>query len=281
MTAGNRRVALVTGGAKGMGAEMALGLLGAGHTVCIVDRDPAALANFGEMLRAKGYAGYTLALNADLREQGCVDRIVAEVLAKYGRIDILVNNAGVGQGSVRSDNAFNPIRFWEVTEQQWCDFLQINTTTSFLLSRALALGMIERGWGRIVTITTSLDSMLRPSLLPYGPSKAASEAAAAIMAADLAGTGVTVNVLIPGGPADTSFVPMEAGYDRAKLLPAAILVDPLLWVTSEEAGQFSARRIVAAYWNSARRGDEQDEHACAPIAWIGYGSKMIAPARSR
>jgi len=274
----NGRVALVTGAAKGMGAEMALGLLEAGHTVCIVDRDPLALAYFDTILREKGHAGRSFPLEADLREAGSVDRVVNEVEAKYGRVDILVNNAGVGQGSIRADNARNPLRFWEVTPEQWRDFLQINTTTAFLLSRALAPGMIERGWGRIVTITTSLDSMLRRSMLPYGPSKAASEAAAAVMAADLAGTGVTANILIPGGPTDTSFVPMESGYDRSKMLSPRVVVAPLLWVVSNEANAFTAKRIVAAHWNPDRGGDEQDENACAPIAWTGYGPKMISPS---
>lgn len=278
MTTKNGRVALVTGAAKGMGAEMALGLLEAGHTVCIVDRDPLALAHFDTVLRERDYSGRSLTLNADLRDTGSVDRVVNEVEVKYGRIDVLVNNAGVGQGSIRADNARNPIRFWEVTQEQWRDFLQINTTTAFLFSRALAPGMVERGWGRIVTITTSLDSMLRRSMLPYGPSKAASEAATAVMAADLAGTGVTANTLIPGGPTDTSFVPMESGYDRSKLMSPRIVVPPLLWVTSNEANAFTAKRIVAAYWNPARGGDEQDENACAPIAWTGYGPKMITPS---
>src|SRR5438132_7038777 len=90
-----------------------------------------------------------------------------------------------------------------------------------------------RGWGRIVNVTTSLGTMLNAGSPTYGPSKAALEALSAIMAKDLDGTGVTVNVLVPGGVTNTPMISDEAGYDRDKLIQPEVMVPPLLWLVSD------------------------------------------------
>src|SRR3546814_16177817 len=90
-------------------------------------------------------------------------------------------------------------------------------------------------WGRIINVTTSLDNMLRPGMVGYGGSKAALEAHTAIMAGDLSGTGVTANVLVPGGPENTAAVPLEAGFARAQLTQPEDMVTPTLWLFSQEA----------------------------------------------
>src|SRR5262249_60114219 len=146
-------------------------------------------------------------------------------------IDAPLTNAGIGQASVRRDQRRNPIRFWEVTPEQWQRFVTVNATAPIMMSRAVVPHMLKAKRGRIVTVTTSLGTMVRGGYLLYGGSKAAAEAAMAILAADLQGTGVTANVLVPGGVTNTPLVGDDAG-DRSRMLQPEIMVPPLLWLGS-------------------------------------------------
>lgn len=268
-------VAVVTGGAKGMGREMALGLLRSGRRVAAVDNDRAALEELRTIAASEGCSESLLIVEADLSEAALIDSVVQAVTEKFGRIDILVNNAGIGQASIRPDNWLNPIRAWEVTPAQWTKFVAINTTAQFLLSRAIVPGMISRKWGRIVNVTTSLDSMLRAGFVPYGPTKAANEACIAVLAAELAGTGVTANILVPGGPTNTAFIPAAAGFERSAMLQPEIMVAPLLWLVSEASSETTARRFIAARWDASLPAAQAAEQAGAPVAWAGLGNQMI------
>ena len=128
---------------------------------------------------------------------------------------MLVNNAGIGQSSIKADQRRNPMRFWEITPEQWQRFLSVNATGPIMMARAVVPHMLAAGTGRVITVTTSLGTMVREGYLLYGASKAAAEAAMAVLAADLKGTGVTSNVLVPGGVTNTGIVGDEAG-DRAR-----------------------------------------------------------------
>ena len=88
--------------------------------------------------------------------------------------------------------------------------------------------MLEQGWGRVVNVTTSFFTMLNEGFAPYGPAKAALEAASAIWAKEFRDTGVTVNVLLPGGPTDTRMVPPSAPFARSELIPPAAMAPPAL-----------------------------------------------------
>ncbi len=213
-----QRAAIVTGAAGGIGRELVLGLLGTGIAVAAVDRDAQGLAGLARAAQERQQGANLLTIEADLARDEAIAEIVARARGRFGAIDILVNNAGVGQATVRRDNRQHPIKFWEVTPEQWALFVAVHTSAPMALSRALVHDMMRRKWGRIVNITTSLGTMIRDGAPTYGPSKAALEAFSAIMAKDLVGTGVTVNVLVPGGVTNTAMVPQEAGYDRAEMI---------------------------------------------------------------
>jgi NAD(P)-dependent dehydrogenase (short-subunit alcohol dehydrogenase family) len=191
-----RNTAIVTGAASGIGRALTLGLLGAGIDVAAVDREASWLDEL-KGAAAAGLSGQLQILQADLSDPASFDRIVAAVLAAAGRIDILVNNAGIGQGSIRADQRHNPLRFWDITPAQWDRFVTVNATAPLMLARAVVPHMLSARRGRIITVTTSLGTMLRGGYTLYGASKAAAEAATAVMSEDLAGTGVTANVLVP------------------------------------------------------------------------------------
>jgi NAD(P)-dependent dehydrogenase (short-subunit alcohol dehydrogenase family) len=212
-----QRVAIVTGAAGGIGRAMVRGLLAAGIRVAGVDRDREPLEALSASAREQGKAAELLTIAADLTDDSAVDAITKATHVKFGRIDILANNAGIGPGAIRPDSWQRPLKFWEITPDQWRWFVAVHTTAPLALTNAVVSEMMRRGWGRIVNVTTSLGTMLNAGSPTYGPSKAALEALSAIMSKDLDGTGVTVHVLFPGGITNTPMV-SESGFDRAQMI---------------------------------------------------------------
>ena len=261
-----RKTVIVTGAASGIGRAMALGLSQAGLDVVAVDRNAEALRTLPAPIKP---------VAADLADPASFDTIVSETLGAFGAIDILVNNAGIGQAAIRTDQRKNPIRFWEVTPEQWNRFLTVNATAPIMMSRAVLPHMLKAGSGRIITVTTSLGTMVREGYLLYGSSKAAAESSMAVLAADLAGTGVTANVLVPGGVTDTPLVG-EAG-DRSKMLRPQIMLPPLLWLVSDEAATVSAQRFIAADWDVSLPPAQAAKGAGAPVAWLSIARMPIEP----
>jgi NAD(P)-dependent dehydrogenase (short-subunit alcohol dehydrogenase family) len=272
-----RKLAIVTGAASGIGRAMALGLLDDGIDVAAVDREAVWLDELKAAVDERRVPGGLHTIRADLAEPASFESIVAGALAIRGRIDILVNNAGIGQGSIRADQRHNPIRFWEITPEQWCRFAAVNATAPLMMARAVAPHMLAAGKGRIVTVTTSLGTMLREGYVLYGASKAAAEAATAVMAADLAGTGVTANVLVPGGMTDTRIIPDAAVADRSRLLRPEIMAAPLRWLVSDEAAQVTGRRFLAAHWDNSLPPAQAAEKCGAPVAWKAIATMPIEP----
>lgn len=274
--ASTHQTAIVTGAASGIGRAMALGLLDAALDVVAVDRTAPALQTLAR--EAEGKPGVIRTVHVDLSEPSAFDRIVATTLEKSGRIDILVNNAGIGQASVRPDRRTNPIRFWEVTPEQWQRFVAVNATAPIMMARAVLPHMRANNRGRIVTVTTSLGTMVREGYLLYGASKAAAEAAMASLSADLKGSGITCNVLVPGGVTNTGIVGDDAG-DRSRMLQPAIMVPPLLWLVSDAAAGVNGRRFIAADWDTALPAAQAADKAGAPIAWMSIARMPIEPSR--
>ena len=272
-----QRVAIVTGAAGGIGRELVLGLLGEGLAVAAVDRTAHGLAELAEAAQARQQGAKLMTIEADLARDEAIDEIVSKVRGHLGMIDILVNNAGVGQATMRSDNRQRPIKFWEVTPEQWKLFVAVHTSAPMALSRALVHDMMRQKWGRIVT--TSLGTMIREGSPTYGPSKAALEAFSAIMAKDLAGTGVTVNVIVPGGVTNTGMVPLEAGYDRAAMIQPAVMAPPLSWLVSDAADNVTGRRFLAVHWDPSLSPEEAAAKAGSPIAWTAIATMPIEPPR--
>ena len=274
------RVAIVTGAAGGIGRAMTRGLLAAGIRVAGVDRDREPLAALAAGADEQGRkAADLLTIQTDLTNDSAVDEIIQAAGARFGRIDILVNNAGIGPGAIRPDSWQRPLKFWEITPDQWRRFVAVHTTAPLALANAVVPEMMRQGWGRIVNVTTSLGTMLNAGSPTYGPSKAALEALSAIMAKDLDGTGVTVNVLVPGGITNTPMV-SESGFDRARMIQPQVMAPPLLWLVSDAAGKVTGRRFLAVHWDPALPPEQAAEKAGAPVAWTSIATMPITPSRS-
>jgi NAD(P)-dependent dehydrogenase (short-subunit alcohol dehydrogenase family) len=275
----NRRVAIVTGAAGGIGRAMTRALLAAGIGVAGVDRDREPLEALAASAREQGKGSELLTLQTDLSKDSAAEEITGATRDRFRRIDILVNNAGIGPGAIRPDSWQRPLKFWEITPDQWRRFVAVHTTAPLALTNAVVPEMMRRGWGRIVNVTTSLGTMLNAGSPTYGPSKAALEALSAIMAKDLDGTGVTVNVLVPGGITNTPMV-SESGFDRAKMIQPEVMVSPLLWLVSDAAAKVTGRRFLGVHWDPALPPEQAAEKAGAPVAWTSIATMPITPSRS-
>jgi NAD(P)-dependent dehydrogenase (short-subunit alcohol dehydrogenase family) len=274
-----QRAAIVTGAAGGIGRALVEGLLGAGIRVAAVDRTRDGLNAVTTVAREQGREANLLTIEADLSRDGAVSDIVQQARGGFGAIDILVNNAGIGQATLRPGNWQQPLRFWDITADQWRQFVAVHTTAPLLLAQAVVPEMTERKWGRIVNVTTSLGTMIRSGSPTYGPSKAALEAFSAIMSKDLDGSGVTVNVLVPGGVTNTPMVPLEAGFDRQDMIQPEVMAPPLVWLVSDAAGGVTGRRFLAVHWDAALPPAQAAEKAGTPVAWTSIATMPIEPPR--
>ena len=164
----------------------------------------------------------------------------------------MINNAGIGVSSLRPDAELNLPRIEELTTEIWDNFFAINVRAPMLLVQAALPHMRKGGFGRVINNTTSFRTMLR--VLPYGATKSALESMSAIWATELKDDGITVNVLIPGGPTDTPFISDGAGWDRTKMLRPEIMGPPACWLISDDAAGYTGKRIIAANWDATLVG---------------------------
>src|SRR5271156_2089820 len=275
-----QRVAIVTGAAGGIGRGVGEGRGSAGIRVAGVDRDREPLEALTASAREQGKAAELLTIATDLTDDSAADAIHKATRGKFGRIDMLINNAGIGPGAIRPDSWQRPLKFWEITPDQWRRFVAVHTTAPLALANAVVPEMMREGWGRIVNVTTSLGTMLNAGSPTYGPSNAALEALSAIMAKDLDGTGVTVNVLVPGGVTNTPMISDEAGFDRDKLIQPEVMAAPLVWLVSDAARNVTGRRFLGIHWGTGLPPEQAAEKAGAPVAWTSIATMPITPGRS-
>jgi NAD(P)-dependent dehydrogenase (short-subunit alcohol dehydrogenase family) len=229
-----------------------------------VDRDEAALNRLSALHGASaGERVYPIL--ADLADATACAHAVAAAVAYFGRVDTVINNAGIGVSSLRPDAEVRHPAIEELTADIWNNFFAINVRAPMLVTRAAVPEMRRRGWGRIINNTTSFRTMLR--VLPYGATKAALESMSAVWAAELEGSGITVNVLIPGGPTDTPFIADGAGWPRDRMLRPQIMGPPARWLLSDESGAMTGQRIIAARWDAALPGPQAVSRAARAIGW--------------
>jgi NAD(P)-dependent dehydrogenase (short-subunit alcohol dehydrogenase family) len=232
---------MVTGATSGLGAAMAAALSAAGARVVATSRQLSRAQAAAQQLGPDA-----LGVELDVRDEAVVSTAVSEVWDRLGGLDVLVNNAGVGMRTVNPRFLTEPQPFWQVTPEGFREVIDTKVTGTFLVARAVAQRMVAAGSGRIVTISMSELTMTRRGFVPYGPSGAAVEALSRVMAADLADTPVTVNLLLPGGATATGMVPEDTPPEvRDRLLDPAIMGPPIVWLASARAAGMHDQRIVA------------------------------------
>jgi NAD(P)-dependent dehydrogenase (short-subunit alcohol dehydrogenase family) len=242
------RVAILTGAAGGIGQALAREFVRAGWQLGITDVNRAALEALAESLGEN-----VLAVPSDVSDSASCVALVDRVRGHFGGLHALVNNAAIGMGAIRQDHFKHQIQIEEVTTEMWQRFLAVNLTGPFFMAKAAIPGFRVQKFGRIINVTTSFFTMLNGGFTPYGPSKAGLEAWSAGLSKELDGSGITVNVVVPGGATDTPMVPAESGYARQSLIrPGAAT---------------TGHRFIAANWDAALSAEAAAEKSGMPIGW--------------
>jgi 3-oxoacyl-[acyl-carrier protein] reductase len=268
-------VAIVTGGLRGLGRAMSLGLARTGHPVVAVGHIAGDAGEMAAEAAALQLRDLLVPLIADLRRPDECDRVVAAARARFGRVDILVNNAGL------TFTYIDPARFRRDSRQLFFqvgdEIVENVVATNYLaadrMARRVAPAMVEAGWGRIVNVTTKLDTMNRTGTHPYGATKAALEMATEVWAKDVAGTGLTVNIVNPGAGANTPGMAEEMRQaSREGKVPRLVepdeMVPPLLYVVSREADAVNGYRFDANAWDVRLPAAEAAKKAGRPAGFI-------------
>jgi NAD(P)-dependent dehydrogenase (short-subunit alcohol dehydrogenase family) len=194
---------------------------------------------------ADGLPG-AIGIELDVRDEASVHRAVEQAWSRLGGIDMLVNNAGIGMRTVNPQFMTQPQGFWDVPVDGFRAVVETNLTGYFLVAREVVPRMLAADGGRVVNISMNDSTMRRAGFVPYGPSRAGSEALSRVMAADLLGTNVTVNLLLPGGATATGMLPDEVlAAGGHGFLDASVMAAPIVWLASDEAAGVHDERIVA------------------------------------
>jgi NAD(P)-dependent dehydrogenase (short-subunit alcohol dehydrogenase family) len=180
------KVALISGGSRGLGRAMAVALAGAGSKIVLVARDLEKLNEVAGMVRQAGSDARVF--QADVADEQNVQRLVRDVLSAYGKLNILINNAGI--------NIRKPLD--EFTLGEWRDVIDTNLTSVFLMCRAFIPHMKSHGYGRIINMTSIMGRVSLPGRAAYSASKSGLMGLTRALALELAAENITVNGISPG-----------------------------------------------------------------------------------
>ncbi len=256
------KVAIVTGAASqiGIGRAIALAFVRAGARVTLADVDGENLDLTAQQAREIGGPDCVSTVVGSVGNPEDAERIVRQTLDRLGGLHVLVNNAGINP---RYD------AFWNLPVEHWNRTIGTNLSGPFFMARAAVGHLRAQGWGRIIGVTTSLDTMLHG--IPYGPSKAGHEALLAAMAHDLKDSGVTANVLLPGRAVETHMV-VPTGGPSHRLQPE-VMQAPAVWLASSASDGCNGMRLTAEDWDASLPIEERVSKAMAPAGWPQLGRR--------
>ena len=255
------KAVIVTGAARGLGLAVAQGLLNAGAKVMALDLadSEAEMANLSAWAAEQPGRRARLAQSyVDVTDPAECDAAVEETLRLFGVLHGVVNNAGLLLS--------RPMKSHELTSAQWSAIVNVNLNGPFFMMRAAASVLLRQRWGRIINVVTSRTTLSKESFGPYGPSKAGLEAATLLWSREFAGSGITVNAVLPGGGVKTRLAEAIVP-DTSKLMSPAIMVPPVLWLCSERSDGVTGMRYVGKDWDPTLPDDEAAKRAGEPAAW--------------
>ncbi len=257
-------VVAMTGASVGLGRAMSLALASAGARVVLAAPEADLLEAVAAEIETQAGVGRALAVRTDITVRSDCERMVTESIRHFGGLHVLVNNARRPVRGPGIPPAGNFLPFWELNPDIWQELVHVNVNGTFQMSHLVAPHLIRNGWGRIVNISTSLAGLSQRHNSPYGVTKAAIESATLIWAADLAGTGVTVNSLLPGGPCDTD--PNRPPILGVKLLPVDIMNSAIVWLASKRSDGKTGGRYIGRLWDDSLPSDAAAAGAQVPPA---------------
>jgi NAD(P)-dependent dehydrogenase (short-subunit alcohol dehydrogenase family) len=267
------RTVIVTGGAGGIGTTLVRAFAIAGHRVGICDVSAEAVLRLERELGDANSFGIV----TDISDPVACAQTVERVARRFGTVHALVNNAALGMGAVRQDHFSRTVQIEDISPELWQRFLAVNLSGAFFMAKAVMPFFRAQGFGRIINVTTSYFTMLRGGFSPYGPAKAGLEAWTTSLAAELRGTGITANVVVPGGPTDTPMVPEGCGMPRSELIRPEQMAPPMLYLLSDAAGEVTGQRFVAAHWDPMLPDADAAARAGGPSGWPDLAQTPVWP----
>jgi NAD(P)-dependent dehydrogenase (short-subunit alcohol dehydrogenase family) len=200
------RVALVTGGGRGIGKAIALALAAEGAKVAVTARTAAELEEVAAATRARG--GEALAVTADVADRAAAQSLPGRVQEGLGPVEVLVNNAGIGSSADPRPVLEYDDAFWDLT-------LAVNLTAPYLLCKAVLPGMVARRWGRVINVASINSRIPTPHAAAYVASKHGLLGLTRALALEVAKDGITVNAICPG-PVHTAMNDKRVAYDARR-----------------------------------------------------------------
>jgi len=214
----------ITGAGRGIGRETALRFADRGATVYLSSRSAEEIDDVARLCRERG--GRATALPLDVRSPEAVVETAARIEEEGGACDVLIPCAGVG--------SFAPVA--ETDPNEWNRMLAVNLTGPFLCARAVLPGMIHRGSGRILFVSSIASRITLAGAAAYSASKAGLGALANSLREELRPTGVRITLLIPGAVASTFWDTVESDLDRRRMIPTDRVADELVRLAEERPG---------------------------------------------
>ena len=236
------RVAVITGASKGLGKAMALALAADGAKIVLIARNAGPLEEAAAEVRALGVEA--VAIPADVADEAQVERLRAEVVARFGQVHILINNAGM--------NLRKPLA--DFTLAEWRLVLDTNLTSAFLMSRAFIPHLVSGGGGRIINLTSMMSHISLPGRVPYSSSKAGLLGFTKALALEMAPRRITVNGISPG--------------------PCATEINLPLLNNPEVSRQFT-ERIPLGRWGKVEEIGALAAHLCSDSAEFITGTDIV------
>ena len=227
------RVAVITGGAQGIGYAVAERMLQSGASVVLWDIDAALLAQAEDALRKLKHGGAVSTAIVELTLDADIAAATADAVRDHGRIDILVNNAGITGGNAPT---------WELAPEVWRRVIEVNLVAPYLTCRAVVPQMVKQGYGRVINIASVAGKEGNPNASHYSASKAGLIALTKSLAKELATKGVLVNAVSPAAAKTAMFDSMTQQHidfmlskiPMARFLEVAEAAAMIAWLASEE-----------------------------------------------
>jgi len=223
------KVALITGGGRGIGRAIALAFAREGADIAVTARTQTEIAAVAEEVAALGRR--SLAVTCDVTEKASVDRMAMAVQEQFSRVDLLVNNAGTGRSAP----------FFKTDLAMWNDMFALNATSMYLMTQAVLKGMLERKYGRIINMVSTAGKIPFRYCTAYVASKHAALGLTRALALEVAGSGVTVNAICPGWVGSTGLfaetianITKTTGRDATIAIKALADMSPLKRVMEPE-----------------------------------------------
>jgi NAD(P)-dependent dehydrogenase (short-subunit alcohol dehydrogenase family) len=266
------RVVIMTGADRGLGRAMSLGLAEKGARVVLASPAVEGLKAVAAEIEQIAGPGRALAVKTDITDLASCENCLRTTVEEFGVLHVLVNNARrLRRDAGKPEQAGHQL-FWETDPQLYRETVEVNVTGTFFMARTAARYFVEKKYGKIINLSTSVRNFHSRGQSPYGVTKAAIDSSTYIWTQDLLDKGVTVNTLLPGGACDNGDSNRDSPPDR-KLLPPDIMNPVLVWLCSTRSDGVTGWRFNGSLWNASADPDVA-ARACRENPSISGAAKL-------